>query len=218
MRRIPEPELMQSIEQAYAYSCADFSESNNLFIDNLFSLTSINDKTKILDIGCGDGEIPIKIYKKRVCDITAVDGSEAMLEHFHRKLDINKISSIKIIKTIINDRLFINDKFDIVMNNSLIHHIDDIDSFWKNLIRLIKDDGIILCMDLKRPNDEIHLNKLLQRYGGDNNTLKRDFENSLRASYTIEEVKTQLTKIDNISFSIKSVSDRHFFVTIELKK
>ena len=69
MRRIPEPELMQSIEQAYAYSYADFSESNNLFIDNLFSLTSINDKTKILDIGCGDGEIPIKIFKKRVCKI-----------------------------------------------------------------------------------------------------------------------------------------------------
>ena len=141
-----------------------------------------------------------------------------MLEQFHRKLDINKISSIKIIKTIINDRLFINDKFDIVMNNSLIHHIDDINSFWKILIRLIKDDGIILCMDLKRPNDEIHLNKLLQKYGGDNNTLKKDFENSLRASYTIEEIKTQLAKINNISFAIKSVSDRHFFVSIKLKK
>jgi len=218
VRRIPEPELMESTAQAYAYSCADFSESNNLFVKNLFSLANINIKTKILDIGCGDGEIPMKIIQKEVCDITAVDGSEAMLEEFHRKLKTNNISNIKIIHSLIDHKLLSNNKFDVVINNSLIHHISDIDSFWKNLIRLIKDDGIILCMDLIRPNGEGELNKLVRRYGGNDITLKRDFENSLRASYTINEINEQLLKINNISFTIKAVSDRHFFVSINLKR
>ena len=218
MRRIPEAELMESPEQAHAYSRADFSESNDIFVNNLFTLTKISDETKILDLGCGDGEIPIKILKKQTCDITAVDGSEAMLAEFHKKLYINKTNNLKVIKSYINDKLLIGHKFDIIINNSLIHHISDISSFWQNLIRLVSDDGIILCMDLKRPDDESSLNKLLQVYGGNDLTLKSDFENSLRASYTIEEVKAQLNMINKISFTIKSVSDRHFFVSIRIKR
>lgn len=216
MRRIPELELMEGIEQAHSYAYADFNESNNLFIKNLFKLSKINHETKILDVGCGDGEIPIKIFKKQICDITAVDGSGSMLVEFYKKLKTNNISSIKVVKSLIDNKLFIDNKFDIVINNSLIHHIKDIFSFWKNLTRLIKDDGLILCMDLIRPDNENILDKLVQTYGGNNLTLKKDFENSLRAAYTIEEVKNQLNKINNISFTIKSVSDRHFFVSIKL--
>tara|TARA_Y100000768_G_scaffold352301_1_gene303792 strand:+ start:2418 stop:3074 length:657 start_codon:yes stop_codon:yes gene_type:complete len=218
VRRVPEPELMEGIQQAHAYSCADFSESNNLFVNNLFSLININLQTKILDVGCGDGEIPIIILKKQRCNITAVDGSRAMLSEFHKKLKSNKIRNLKIIRGLIDNKLLIDDKFDIVINNSLIHHINDITSFWNNLIRLVNNNGIIVCMDLKRPDDEGSLEKLLQTYGSNDSILRKDFENSLRASYTIEEVKTQLSKINRISFTVKSVSDRHFFVSIKLKR
>ena len=208
---------MENTEQARAYSCADFSESNNIFVNNLFRVSKINNKTKILDIGCGDGEIPIQILKRKNCDITAVDGSEAMLDEFYKKVKINKLTNIKIMNSLINDELLVDSKFDIVMSNSLVHHINDIKSFWKNLIRLTDDNGIILCMDLQRPDDESSLTNLLQTYGGNNSTLKKDFENSLRAAYTIDEIKSQLNEINKISFTIKPVSDRHFFVSIRLK-
>ncbi len=217
MRRIPESELMESTEQARAYSCADFRESNNIFVNNLFRVSKINDKTKILDIGCGDGEIPIQILKRKNCDITAVDGSEAMLDEFYKKVKNNNIRNIKIMNSLIDDELLVDSKFDIVMSNSLVHHIKDIKSFWKNLIRLTDNNGIILCMDLQRPDDESSLINLLQIYGGNNLTLKKDFENSLRAAYTIDEIKSQLNEINKISFTIKPVSDRHFFVSIRLK-
>ena len=217
MRRTPESELMESTEQARAYSCADFSESNNIFVNNLFRESKVNDKTKILDIGCGDGEIPIQIFKRKNCDITAVDGSEAMLDEFYKKVKNNKITNIKIMNSLIDDQLLVDSKFDIVMSNSLVHHINDIKSFWKNLIRLTDNNGIILCMDLQRPDDESSLINLLQTYGGNNLTLKKDFENSLRAAYTIDEIKSQLNEINKISFTIKPVSDRHFFVSIRLK-
>ena len=217
MRRIPESELMESTEQARAYSCADFSESNNIFVNNLFRESKVNDKTKILDIGCGDGEIPIQIFKRKNCNITAVDGSEAMLDEFYKKVKNNKITNIKIMNSLIDDQLLVDRKFDIVMSNSLVHHINDIKSFWKNLIRLTDNNGIILCMDLQRPDDESSLINLLQTYGGNNLTLKKDFENSLRAAYTIDEIESQLNEINKISFTIKPVSDRHFFVSIRLK-
>ena len=72
MKRVPEPDLMEQKEQAYAYANADFSNSNELFLEKLFEFYSITDETKILDVGCGDGEIPIEIYKKTKSKITCL--------------------------------------------------------------------------------------------------------------------------------------------------
>ena len=218
MKRVPESELMTGSAQADAYASADFTESNSIFINQLFEMFEINKETKILDIGCGDGEIPINIYKKQVCNITAVDGSQSMLNEFYKKLKISKIKKIKIINAMLNDELLTNEKFDIVMSNSLIHHVKDVSLYWHNLIRLINKTGMIMCMDLERPSSEARLKRILNTYGGSNSILKNDFENSLRAAYTLDEIKLQLVKINEIAFTAKQVSDRHFFVTIKLRQ
>ena len=89
---------MEQKEQAYAYANADFSNSNELFLEKLFEFYSITDETKILDVGCGDGEIPIEIYKKTKSKITVLDGSSAMLDEFSKKMSANNIDDIKIQK------------------------------------------------------------------------------------------------------------------------
>jgi hypothetical protein len=71
-------------------------------------------------------------------------------------------------------------------------------------------------MDLIRPKSTKELETLLSRYGGNDPILSSDFKNSLKAAYTINEVTEQLLSYDNISFNIKSVSDRHFFANIEM--
>ena len=73
-------------------------------------------------------------------------------------------------------------------------------------------------MDLERPSSEARLKRILNTYGGSNSILKNDFENSLRAAYTLDEIKLQLVKINEIAFTAKQVSDRHFFVTIKLRQ
>ena len=64
MKRVPENELMLSRKQALAYASADFSDSNQLFVKNIISQVSIPKDFKILDVGCGDGEIPIMLLEK----------------------------------------------------------------------------------------------------------------------------------------------------------
>ena len=75
-----------------------------------------------------------------------------------------------------------------------------------------------MLMDLFRPSSEHELLAILNKYGGDNPVLLNDFENSLRAAYTPYEVEGQLSSFPSISSSVKAISDRHFFVTIEIKK
>ena len=78
---------MESQEQALSYANADFSDSNNLFLNKVFQCSNISEDTVLLDVGCGDGEIPINIRNIKKCNITALDGSESMLIEFKKKLD-----------------------------------------------------------------------------------------------------------------------------------
>ena len=218
MKRVPEPDLMEQKEQAYAYANADFSNSNGLFLEKLFEFCSITDETKILDVGCGDGEIPIEIYKKTKSKITVLDGSSAMLDEFSKKMSANNIDNIKIIQRRYEDTYLTEKSFDVLISNSVLHHVKSPKLFWEKSFNLVRQQGHIVLMDLFRPSNEHELSSVLDKYGGNNPVLLNDFENSLRAAYTPNEVEGQLSSFSNISSSVKAISDRHFFVTIEIKK
>lgn len=218
MKRVPEPDLMEQKEQAYAYANADFSNSNELFLEKLFESCSITDETKILDVGCGDGEIPIEIYKKTKSKITVLDGSTAMLDEFSKKMSANNIDDIKIIQRRYEDTHLPEKSFDILISNSVLHHVKSPKKFWEKSFNLVRQQGHIVLMDLFRPSNEHELLTILDKHGGNNPVLLNDFENSLRAAYTPYEVEVQLSSFPSISSSVKAISDRHFFVTIEIKK
>ena len=157
------------------------------------------------------------LVKKTQCQITAIDGSENMLKQFTLKKEKQNIKNIKIYKKLINNELFPENVFDLVINNSVLHHVSDVYLFWRNLIRLIGSKGKIFLMDLARPESNAQLENTLSKYGGSDPILLNDFENSLRAAYTIDEVESQLSYFSQVRFNIKSVSDRHFFATIIMR-
>jgi ubiquinone/menaquinone biosynthesis C-methylase UbiE len=214
--RVPEKELMCSNEQAASYANANFSESNNLFINNTFQHVKIDNYTKLLDVGCGDGEIPIRISKETDCEITAIDGSQAMLNEFKKKIDKNNVRNIFLHKKLIDQNLFLDKSFDVIICNSVLHHVSDLSLFWNTIFRLTRKNGIICLMDLERPKSNKEMDDILLKYGGKDPILLDDFKNSLKAAYTINEVSQQLDGYNNISFNIKAISDRHFFVNIEM--
>ena len=207
---------MCSNEQAASYANANFSESNNIFINTTFQHVKIDNYTKLLDVGCGDGEIPIRISKETDCEITAIDGSQAMLNEFKKKIDKNNVRNIFLHKKLIDQNLFIDKSFDVIICNSVLHHVSDLSLFWNTIFRLTRKNGIICLMDLERPKSNKELDDILLKYGGKDPILLDDFKNSLKAAYTINEVSQQLDGYNNISFNIKAISDRHFFVNIEM--
>jgi 2-polyprenyl-3-methyl-5-hydroxy-6-metoxy-1,4-benzoquinol methylase len=149
--RVPEKELMCSNEQAASYANANFSESNNIFINNTFQHVKIDNYTKLLDVGCGDGEIPIRISKETDCEITAIDGSQAMLNEFKKKIKKNNVRNIFLYKKLIDHNLFLGKSFDVILCNSVLHHVSDLSLFWNTIFRLTRKNGIICLMDLERP-------------------------------------------------------------------
>jgi len=128
------------------------------------------------------------------------------------------VDDIKIIQRRYEDTHLSEKSFDILISNSVLHHVKSPKKFWEKSFNLVTQEGHIVLMDLFRPSNEHELLTILDKYGGDNPVLLNDFENSLRAAYTPHEVEGQLSSFPSISSSVKAISDRHFFVTIEIKK
>ena len=79
MERILEPELMDDEQQSVAYAQADFSTSNQLFVDSLVRdfPTHLRD---VVDIGCGPADVVIRLARAAPqATITALDGSAPMI-------------------------------------------------------------------------------------------------------------------------------------------
>lgn len=206
---------MDTREQARSYASADFAGANKLFLDMLQKRIKVTAQTKLLDIGCGDGEILIQIHKLLQCNITALDGSKCMLDELNQKLKIHNMNEVKVVNEKLETNSLMNKSFDLVISNSVLHHVKSPSLFWEKLIDLTKPGGFIAVMDLFRPDTESSLAQTLKTYGGEDPVLLKDFENSLRAAYTIDEVQEQLQKSRASSYIVKPISDRHFFVTIE---
>ena len=209
---------MDTDEQAQAYASADFSDANKIFLSNMLSVSSSLHGKAILDVGCGDGEIIIDIRKKFDCNLTAIDGSASMLKQFLLKSVKNNIQDVSVINERIEKHPFKNNTFDFVICNSLLHHVKDPQLFWERVIDITKPGGYVLAMDLVRPPNLMSLNNILQKHGNDNQVLMKDFKNSLKAAYTVNEVEKQISIFKGIKSIINIVSDRHFFVTIHVEK
>ena len=218
MDRVPEPELMESAEQARVYAEADFSESNSLFVQLFRHHFPLLVPRHVLDLGCGPADICIRFAENYPdAEVTGVDGAEAMLV-FARDA-ISQSPAGKRIRLLRNHIQHVNaDKYDVIISNSLLHHLADPHDLWRAVRRLAEPGAAIVIMDLMRPSSEAEVESIVATYASDEpEALRRDFYNSLCAAFTVSEVSKQLSANDLTELSVEAVSDRHLLVYGQLE-
>jgi hypothetical protein len=103
--------------------------------------------------------------------------------------------------------------YDIIISKSVLHHLHQPSSFWDTVRRYSCPGTYILVKDLIRPNDEAAAQQLVNTCAADEPELfKRDFYNSLLASFTVDEVKEQLFVAQLNQLTVSVVSDRHLLI------
>lgn len=218
MRRRPEPELMERADQALAYAEADFSEANGLFIDLLARLSpGPLVGAQALDLGCGPADIPIRFlraYPQAECD--ALDGSEAMLGHARAAL--GRLPGLAPRCRLLCRSLPCADlplaHYDLVLSNSLLHHLHDPQVLWRTVRETAKPGALILVMDLMRPASAAWAEALVATYAADApEVLRNDFRSSLFAAFEPQEVVAQLREAGLGGLDVGVVSDRHLAVS-----
>jgi ubiquinone/menaquinone biosynthesis C-methylase UbiE len=215
MKRIPEPELMDSKAQAAAYAETDFSEPHDAFVQHFQNRFPDFREGTVLDLGCGTADVIIRFAQHySSAHITGIDGSRAMLEIGRKDLSSRGFHNNVFLKQCrLTDEKLCAVKFNAVISNSLLHHLEDPSVLWNTVRTCGLHSSPVFIMDLLRPDDENTARNLVHEYASDAPALlQEDFYSSLCAAYTLDEIKDQLTAAAMDYLTTEQISDRHGIV------
>jgi SAM-dependent methyltransferase len=213
MKRIPEPELMDDLEQARAYADADFSEPHQAFVRYFQERFPEFERGEALDLGCGPADVTMRFaLAYPAASVTGVDGVEAMLALGR---DLLARQDLKGRVTLVQSCLPapMPRRYDAVISNSLLHHLADPAVLWDTIKQAAKPGAPVFVMDLLRPHSIEEAERLTATYAGAAPAvLRKDFFNSLLAAYQPDELRAQLYATGFGHLHIEQVSDRHVVI------
>lgn len=137
-----------------------FDQNNQSFLKASKNLTNImiekskiDKDSKVLDLGCGNGEVAIYIANKTGCQITGVDLSGVRIENAKKKLENN--DRVDFLKATATDLPFEDNSFTHIWSQAVIYHIHDKEKALREIYRVLKKDGIFIFDDLLKLKENI---------------------------------------------------------------
>ena len=211
MERVLEPEVMDTWEEAIEYDSMDFTEVNTAFAQRAVELGP--PAGQVLDAGTGTAGIPIIISQMRPqWQLTCTDLSKNMLLVGAR--NVEKAGLQRQIQLQLADAKRLNcedSRFDMVISNSLVHHLPAPLPFFLELKRVLKPNGALLIRDLIRPASPDFVDAFVAGIGAEYSAHQKQlFRDSLHAAFTLEEVNQLVFAAQLEGVKIYQSSDRHW--------
>ncbi len=207
---------MSEEAQARAYAEADFAEPHERFVDLLrVALPDLPEIGVALDLGCGPADVTLRFARAFPgWRVDGLDGSPAMLQHGRQAVVRAGLEGrVRLLQLRLPEGEAPRPRYDLVLSNSLLHHLADPGVLWRSVLRWAGSGGAVFVMDLARPKSEDAARALVDRHAaGEPDVLRRDFFHSLRAAWRIEEVEAQLRAAGLEELRIAPASDRHWIV------
>jgi len=108
---------------------------------------------------------------------------------------------------------FLKKEISLLVSNSLIHHITNLEDFFNTIRNLSSNVTVNFHKDLKRPLDEKSALELKAQCSKKyNQILTNDYYASLRASYTFKELKNFTIENDLSSLDVFEEGDNYLIV------
>ncbi|MEO1938090.1 MAG: class I SAM-dependent methyltransferase, partial [Sulfurimonas sp.] len=151
-------------------------------IENKISLTP---EMEILDFGVGTGLLGFEIAKK-VKSIDGVDTSEGMLKKLEEK-NTSELFITPLHQDILKEPL--SKKYDGVVSSMTLHHVANLNAFFSELTKIVKDGGFIAIADLEKENGTFHSdNTGVHHFGFDEVELREYVERAGFRDVMIENI------------------------------
>ncbi len=211
MRRILEPEVMDSAEEAIEYDAMDFTAVNTAFVRDALDLAPMS--ARILDAGTGTARIPILIASSRPdWQIIAVDLADSMLAIAKKNVaSANLYHQIDLQKVDVKHLPYQDAQFDLLISNSLIHHLPDPLPFFQEVKRVLVPNGGLFFRDLIRPDSNTIVEEMVAAIDPSYSPHQAQlFADSLRASFTLDEISELLSQAGLNNINLYQSSDRHW--------
>jgi 2-polyprenyl-3-methyl-5-hydroxy-6-metoxy-1,4-benzoquinol methylase len=190
--RIPElTPLMTSIKQCEAYNkYASNPITLHEYIQTYQSLIGIKQGT-VIDLGSGTCNFVIALAQSFPnLNFVCYENSTAMIKI--AKDNIISAGLTSKIQLIQDDVFNATGKYDVVLANRLLHHVNETEEFWK-LINLLAEN--LLVIDINRPPKHV-IDHMRENHEYQEDIHKEDLISSLQAAYSLQEVIEQIKEYD----------------------
>lgn len=216
--RVLEPEVMESAEEAHDYDTMDHSQVNRVFVDDLLAAAqtlslSSGDSHRVFDAGAGTALIPIELVGRGGSfSVVAADAADEMLQLARQNIARSGMSQQIATAQVDCKRIADADgAYDIVMSNSIIHHIPEPFAVLAELVRILRPGGLLFIRDLFRPETDVEVDRLVALYAGGSNPHQQQlFRQSFHAALTVDEVRRLVASLDIPGDAVTATSDRHW--------
>jgi len=213
MKRVLEPEVMDTQQDAEEYDAMDFTEADTRFAEDALFLLKNRANPRVLDVGTGTAKIPVLMLGRGAhLEILAVDLAREMLKVAERRIRDAGFEKKCTLACMDAKALDVGDgEFDLVVCNSTVHHVPDPAPLFREIARVVKPNGAILIRDLVRPETEGDAWTIVRRVSaGDTPHQQKLFFDSLCAALTQCEVEELVRKCALDRASVRLSSDRHW--------
>ena len=119
-------------------------------IDHLLDLASVNENTSICDYGAGTGVFTIEMAKRTNNKVYALDSSNEMVNIIKEKVLTNGISNLHV-KLVDPDQVPLDDQsIDLFVLVTVFHHIEDRTIFLSEIKRVLKSGGRVALVEFHK--------------------------------------------------------------------
>jgi ubiquinone/menaquinone biosynthesis C-methylase UbiE len=209
--RVLETEAMDTLAEAVDYDSMDHGQVNRVFVSDVLAAGLQPGET--LDLGTGTAQIPIELCRQEPsARVLAVDSAENMLRVARQNVRRAGLAGRIQLARVDAKRLpYTDGQLANVVSNSIVHHVPDPREVLREAWRVAAPGGLLFFRDLFRPPDDQIVRHLVDTYAaGANRHQRQMFEDSFRASLTVEEVRRLLAGLGMPSASVRATSDRHW--------
>lgn len=212
LKRTLEPEFNDDDVETQLYDAMDHAAINRQFVDDLLAGGAVG--PDIMDLGTGTGLVAIELCRRADgIRVMAVDASISMLEQAKINIDVAALRDRIQLEHDDAKRLeaFEDGMFDLVMSNSLLHHLPQPRLALEQAIRLTKAGGRIFHRDLLRPESEAAVEALVAQHAATEPAASQQLlRQSLHAALSLEEIRELAVAIGLPAASVQVTSDRHW--------
>jgi len=211
LKRVLEPEVMDSAEEACDYDAMDHATVNRVFVDDFLAVW--DGRGPLLDVGTGTAQIPIELCRRVAkVEVVAIDLAENMLAVGRENVRRAGLEDRLRLQLCDAKRMTFNaGMFAGVISNSIVHHLPEPRLVLAEMVRVVLPGGILFVRDLLRPPDDTTLTTLVDQYAaGANDHQRQMFADSLRAALTLAEVQALVAGLGLDTATVRQTSDRHW--------
>jgi ubiquinone/menaquinone biosynthesis C-methylase UbiE len=221
LQRTLETEVMDTEDEARDYDAMDHTEVNARFVSDLLAFRP--QVGEVLDVGTGTARIPIELCTQAPgAKVVAIDLADHMLALARVNVTRAKLDArIQLEKRDAKSAGWPDGKFEVVISNTILHHIPEPTDLVREMWRLTARGGTIFLRDLARPGAVEEVSALVEKHGGtpasddprvvaSHERQRALFEASLHAALTLEEMRARVRSIGIPDSAVTMTSDRHW--------